>query len=170
MPSDPNSEQSDTHTSPKLKTESSFCSTTPPPVPAEAILVTLQNDRQFIESFREDLVNELSQAGYNEASCFAIRLAFEETITNAFKHGCCSRQMAAISIDYRITPEEVFLRVTDSGAGFDVKSVPDPTLESNLGNPAGRGLLLIKAYMSGVYFNNQGNSITLIYKCPASCG
>jgi serine/threonine-protein kinase RsbW len=44
--------------------------------------------------------------------------------------------------------------------------VPDPTLEENIERGSGRGLLLIKAYMSSATYNAKGNKLTMVYQRP----
>ena len=45
--------------------------------------------------------------------------------------------------------------------GFDPGQVPDPTDEDNLEIPSGRGLMLMRSYMSSVRFNDAGNCVTM---------
>lgn len=59
---------------------------------------------------------------------------------------------------------EVRFTIRDQGPGFDVKSLPDPTDFSNLGEVGGRGLLLINAFMDQVEHNDQGTEITMLKK------
>ena len=56
--------------------------------------------------------------------------------------------------------------VEDQGPGFDPGSLPDPTTRENIEKPSGRGLLLIRAYMSSVVFNEVGNRVTMVYLHP----
>ena len=52
--------------------------------------------------------------------------------------------------------------IRDEGPGFDTTTLPDPTDPANLEKRSGRGLLLIKAFMSEVRHNARGNEVTLI--------
>jgi serine/threonine-protein kinase RsbW len=53
------------------------------------------------------------------------------------------------------------LRVTDEGNGFTLQHVPDCTADENLECPGGRGLALMKAYMTHIEYNARGNSVTM---------
>ena len=44
----------------------------------------------------------------------------------------------------------MLIRITDEGDGFDPEAVPDPTDEENLEIPSGRGLMLMRCYMTSV--------------------
>lgn len=122
---------------------------------------TLPNDRSEIEKAQEILLGEIDRHNYPEASRFAIRLAFEEALANAFTHG--SPQGQPVEVEINVVPNRLEISVEDHGPGFKPGDVPDPTATENISKPTGRGLLLIKAYMSEVRFNESGNRITMIY-------
>jgi serine/threonine-protein kinase RsbW len=127
----------------------------------------LVNDRHAIDAVRDQIVEGLEQLGYAPASAFAVRLAFEEAVSNAFRHG--HRDLPAevpVTVQFRIDPDEVEIVLEDRGPGFSPGDVPDPTLEENLESPSGRGLMLIRAYMAGVEFNPSGNRIRMLYHRP----
>lgn len=133
------------------------------------VRVSVANDRDEIERTAAAILVKLESRGYSKASIFAIKLAFEEAITNAFKHG--HRALEAdppVSVDYEIDDDEVLIAIEDRGPGFDVKEVPDPTLDENLTVPSGRGLMLIRSYMTEVRHNKAGNRVEMIYRKPAN--
>jgi serine/threonine-protein kinase RsbW len=59
-----------------------------------------------------------------------------------------------------LSATEVLLEVEDQGHGFDPTQVPDPLVEPYLDRPSGRGLFLIRTYMTWVSFNQEGNRVT----------
>jgi anti-sigma regulatory factor (Ser/Thr protein kinase) len=61
-----------------------------------------------------------------------------------------------------VTPHEVRYQITDEGPGFDVALVPDPRDEDRIDIASGRGLLMMRAFMDEVIFNDQGNQVTLV--------
>jgi serine/threonine-protein kinase RsbW len=122
------------------------------------------NDRGAIEAFEEGLLAEVERLGYPKTARFAIRLAVEEALTNAFHHG--HRGLPAdlrVDVDYLVDADRVWIAVEDRGPGFRPGEVPDPTLEENLDKPSGRGLMLIRSYMSGVRHNARGNRLEMVY-------
>ena len=54
------------------------------------------------------------------------------------------------------------MTITDQGSGFDPNDVPDPTVEENLQKPTGRGIMLMRAYMDEVRFNEKGNQVHMV--------
>jgi serine/threonine-protein kinase RsbW len=110
----------------------------------------------------QQILSQVEQCCYSEVSRFAIKLALEEAITNAIKHGNHNDPTKRITIRFRVTPEEAVIWLTDEGAGFNPDGVPDPTLDENLGKPNGRGIMLMRAYMDEVSFGKCGREVRLV--------
>ena len=60
-----------------------------------------------------------------------------------------------------LSPARFEVRITDEGSGFNPDDVPDPTSPENLERPCGRGLLLMRYYMSEVTFHDGGKTIAM---------
>ena len=126
----------------------------------------LADKRPEIERAEAALVEAVESCGYERASVFAVRLAFEEAVLNAFRHGHRGLPGRPVRVSWRIEPARVEITITDQGPGFDPRCLPDPTLDENLEKPCGRGIMLMRAYMSEVTFNEAGNRVVMIYKRP----
>lgn len=130
--------------------------------------VELTNSPDDINATRDRLLKAIEAGGLPEAAGFAIRLAFDEAIANAFKHGHASLSPdTPIMVDMLVSATGVRISIEDQGPGFDPDDVPDPTLDENLARPSGRGIMLMRAYMTEVSFNAAGNVVTLVYERPA---
>lgn len=112
------------------------------------------------------ILSRLEQLNYGERAVFGVRLAIEEAIINAIKHGNRMDKARKVIITWSADEQECVIHVEDEGPGFDPNAVPDPTADENLELPHGRGLVLIRAYMDDVSFNERGNIITLRKKAP----
>ena len=62
----------------------------------------------------------------------------------------------------RLSRSEAVFVVQDEGPGFDVNQVPDPTDPENLFRVGGRGLLLMRSFMTAVQFDDRGSRVTLV--------
>jgi serine/threonine-protein kinase RsbW len=98
---------------------------------------------------------------YPSRDIFAVTLALNEAVVNAFRHGNRDDPSKSVVVRYLVRPDEVLLEVEDQGQGFDPSAVPDPLTEEGLNRPAGRGLFMMRAYMTWVSFNREGNRVTL---------
>lgn len=129
------------------------------------VSVDVVNDREAIERVEAEIMERVSRLGYPKASRFAIKLAFEEAITNAFQHGHQGLEEGLpVRVEYEVGESEVRIGVEDQGPGFDTRSVPDPTLDENLACPSGRGLMLMRSYMTSVRYNDRGNRVEMVYR------
>ncbi len=120
--------------------------------------------RDEVEAAQVLLAGALTAHNFDEAICFAVRLALEEALVNAFRHGNRDDPTKHALVDWSITDDEVTIQVTDQGSGFDPGSVPDPTAEENLEIPSGRGIMLMRAYMTEVEHLAPGNMVRLAYR------
>jgi serine/threonine-protein kinase RsbW len=110
----------------------------------------------------DGLLEELQSKGFSEVAVFAVRLAVEEALNNAIRHGNAMDPSKTAELVYEVTDENVDIRISDEGPGFDHGQVPDPTLDENLDKPTGRGLMLMRAYMDVVEYNDKGNELHMV--------
>ena len=103
----------------------------------------------------------MEQLDYPMRDVFGVRLALEEALVNAIKHGNGMDPNKKVHIECRVSRERVWIRIRDEGEGFDLNALPDPTLEENLEKPSGRGVLLMREFMTNVEYNDRGNCVTL---------
>jgi serine/threonine-protein kinase RsbW len=107
------------------------------------------------------LISVLESAGYAERETFAIRLALEEALVNAIKHGHQGDKSKQVQLRYHLGPDYFLAEIEDQGPGFRMQDVPDPCAEENLEKSSGRGLHLIRHYMTWVKYNEKGNRVTM---------
>jgi serine/threonine-protein kinase RsbW len=103
----------------------------------------------------------MAAAGYAAYDRFAVRVAVHEALTNAIKHGHRGDARKRVELRYRVDAAAVRVEVLDQGAGFDPALVPNPLAPENLERPSGRGLLLMRTFMTSVRHNERGNGVTL---------
>lgn len=131
--------------------------------------VSLVNDRDEICALQDLLVGRAEELGYSHGARFALRLAIEEAVVNAFRHG--HRDLppdTPVDVEYSLSDERIRLVVEDRGPGFTPGTVPDPTLDENLEVPGGRGLVLMRAYMTRIVHNDAGNRVEMELRRPES--
>lgn len=121
-----------------------------------------------IDQAQRSLVSAAQQRGYDRASCFALRLALEEALSNAILHGNRSNPQKNVTVRYQVDSGRVVIEVEDQGQGFDPEAVPDPTRTENLEIPAGRGIILMRAYMTEVQFAAPGNRVRMTFVRPTA--
>lgn len=138
-------------------------------VHGESYSFDVANRREDIERAESALLDALSRHKYPDAAKFALRLALEEALVNAFKHGHKALPpMTPAKVDYLISDDHVQIDVEDKGPGFNPGDVPDPTLDENLDKPSGRGLLLMRAYMTSLEYLGPGNHLRMVFSKSAN--
>ena len=111
---------------------------------------------------QQRILDEVERHGFNPNSLFATRLALEEALVNAIKHGNKLDPRKKVFVEARVTRDRVEIEVEDQGPGFDRASVPDPTAEENICKCSGRGILLIEAYMNSVDWSRGGRRVHMV--------
>jgi serine/threonine-protein kinase RsbW len=110
----------------------------------------------------QDEIEKLLQARRTaDHDVFSIRLALEEALVNAIKHGNQMDRAKNVHISYRFLADRFEVQITDEGPGFDPNDVPDPTAVENLERPCGRGLMLMRHYMNEVVYSPRGNCVRM---------
>jgi CheY-like chemotaxis protein len=148
----------------------------------------LENDPSLVPPlvalFRDDLI-EIGLCDLTGATRAGI--ALEEALLNAMYHGNLEvssdlrqngdeafhrlaterRRLAPygdrrVQVSARISPRRAAFVIADQGPGFDVSKLPDPTHDDYLHRPSGRGILLMRAFMTEVRYGPTGNRVTLV--------
>ena len=114
-----------------------------------------------VSSVLQAVATAMAAVGYPERDRFGMRLALEEALVNAVKHGNRGDPAKEARLRYHAGPEFVLLEVEDEGEGFDPSAVPDPLAPENLERPSGRGLFLIRKYMTWVEYSERGNRVIM---------
>jgi serine/threonine-protein kinase RsbW len=114
-----------------------------------------------MERVIEDVLQMLETAGFSDRERFAVRLALEEAVMNAIRHGHQFDRSKHVHLRYHVTQECLLAEVEDEGPGFDPAVVPDPREPENLEREGGRGLLLMRSYMTWVRYNERGTCVTM---------
>jgi serine/threonine-protein kinase RsbW len=138
-----------------------------PPTPNEEYCRVSVRAAAEISRVADAVVAAMAAAGYPDNDRFAVRLALEEAVANAVKHGHRGDPARRVRVCYQVRADRVLWEVEDQGAGFAPRRVPDPLDPENLDKPSGRGLLLMQACATWLRFNERGNRVTL---CRARSG
>lgn len=123
--------------------------------------LTIQSDLGEARILQTQIEEALVAISYTEHEIFAIKLAVEEALVNAIKHGNQLDPDKNVNVSYQVTCERFDIKIIDEGPGFNPEEVPDPTDPANIERPCGRGLLLIRGFMTDVQYHGRGNVVTM---------
>lgn len=109
----------------------------------------------------DDLLDQLEAQHWGEREIHGIHLAMEEALVNAIRHGNGSDVSKNVHVSCRLSSDRFWAQIRDEGPGFNPDDVPDPTDPDRLEVPSGRGIMLMRAFMSRVEYNAQGNCVEM---------
>ena len=107
------------------------------------------------------IASSMERRGYDHKKVFGVRLALEEAMVNAVKHGNRHDPIKSVRATWHVGPNRVIIEIEDEGDGFDPGAVPDPCASESLERSCGRGVFLMRHYMSSVRYNRRGNRVTM---------
>ena len=133
------------------------------------LVFELPSDTRCIEETVDLVLSRCSGCHETERKLrLNLRVSLIEALSNAILYGNGQDPTKRVHVEISILETTVIATITDEGPGFDPSLVPDPTLAANLEKPGGRGLFLIRSLMDEVYYNERGNSITLVLHLPST--
>ena len=109
----------------------------------------------------DEMLGQLEVQHWQQRDIFAVHLATEEALVNAIQHGNGSDARKNVHFVCLLGGDRIRIEITDEGRGFDPAVLPDPTCGDHLHAPCGRGVMLMRAFMSRVEFNARGNGVTM---------
>ncbi len=133
----------------------------------EQFEIWISNDTAEGHAVQERIAGLLEQHGWPMRDVFGVRLSLEEALVNAIKHGNRMDSSKQVYIACKLNCVEVSIVIEDQGEGFELAEVPDPTDEENLDKPGGRGIMLMRSFMTQVGYNEKGNCLSMIKRRDA---
>ena len=124
--------------------------------------IVIPNDFSAVRKPEGIILKKLEKHKYSKDAIFAVRLAFQEAMSNAMRHGNGEDPNKKVIVGIAVDDKQAVIEVQDEGPGFEPDCVPDPTLPDRISLPRGRGIMLIHAYMTRVEYNKSGNRIRMI--------
>lgn len=123
--------------------------------------IKLRSTLQDAKIPEAEILKCVREHNYRDEDIFAIKLALEEAMTNAVKHGNACDESKGITVRFAVDAERVVIIVRDEGCGFCPENVPDPTSSERITLPNGRGIMLMNAYMDEVRYRADGCEVCL---------
>ncbi len=130
----------------------------------KSVKLTIDSKDSAMRMVQDQVLGEITRYGFDPHSLFAVRLALEEALINAIKHGNRRDPSKKVHIEFRVNTKQLDVIIEDEGPGFERHVVPDPTLDENVEKCSGRGILLMEAYMSKVVWSRGGRRVHMIKK------
>jgi CheY-like chemotaxis protein/anti-sigma regulatory factor (Ser/Thr protein kinase) len=131
--------------------------------------LTAPSKQEYLDRFH-DFCDTLIASRLDERAKNELKIAVQELGQNAIEWGNALDVKSRIRLSYRLLEDRILIRIADEGAGFDPRTVPDPTIdpialieqrESRGKRPGGFGIHLARRVMDTVNYNDTGNIVTM---------
>jgi serine/threonine-protein kinase RsbW len=110
----------------------------------------------------ERVVAAARPAGLTDEQADNLAVAVAEALSNAAVHG--NRLQPGTHVRVKVAVESgasATVDIADSGPGFDVHSLSDPTGPERVLATGGRGVFLMRRLVDDIEFNKSGNRVRL---------
>src|SRR4051812_13881788 len=128
----------------------------------DTVRVTIPSEFAAGFTVQQQILDSAAKHGFGDQCLFALKIAVEEALVNAIKHGNKLDKNKHVTIEAEISPKHAEITIADEGPGFERGDVPDPLAEENLEKPSGRGILLIESYMTKVSWDQGGRRVRMV--------
>ncbi len=124
------------------------------------VIPSITENIRIIESFID---NAKEKFNLNDDIYGNIMIAVTESVNNAIMHGNKNDKTKNVTLSLSLNDNVINFMIKDEGAGFDYRTLPDPTSPENLDKPSGRGIFLMKHLSDEVNFDNDGSVVELSF-------
>jgi serine/threonine-protein kinase RsbW len=111
------------------------------------IIISDRNEISKIETLIFEINSEFKA---DELKYVNFLIAVTEACVNAIVHGNKNNPSKKVYVNLSYDETIFCVKVKDEGDGFDIKKIPDPTIDENLYKESGRGLFLIRSLVDRV--------------------
>ena len=93
-----------------------------------------------------------------------ILVSVTEAVNNAIIHGNNGDESKVVQVHLKKQNDQIAVRVSDQGCGFDHCKLPDPTAPENILTLGGRGVFLMKRLCDDISFEDNGRTVEMHFK------
>lgn len=137
----------------------------------------LLSDTHYLDELNHLLGSLFLFSGLNQQQVKQLTTAVRELGTNAIEWGHKKQSHRVVTVDYRIDPQKITIKIKDTGPGFNPTQLPhaasseDPIghmmVRETLGlREGGFGILMSRGLVDELAYNDKGNEVQLIKYFP----
>ncbi len=93
-----------------------------------------------------------------------VLLVLTEAVNNGMVHGNESNPDKLVTVVYSSSNKIINFTVVDEGKGFNYDKVPDPTHQSRIDQPCGRGVFIMQQLAYKVSYQNKGRKVLIQFR------
>lgn len=113
----------------------------------------IESDPDRLPELDEFLLKIAEEAGMDKEKFNNLSLSFSEAASNSIVHGNKKDKNKKIGITIKVNDSQMTIIIKDEGKGFNVNEVPDPTKPENILKDSGRGIHIMRSFLSDLRYN-----------------
>ncbi len=113
----------------------------------------IESNPDLLPELDDFILNIAKEAGLDSDQTNSLSLSFSEAVSNSILHGNKCDPNKKVKIKVELNSSNLIITIKDEGKGFDIESVPDPTKPENILKDSGRGIHIMKSYLSDLRYN-----------------
>jgi serine/threonine-protein kinase RsbW len=121
------------------------------------------SDAELLPDMEKFVMDIAIRANLAEDKYNNLALSVSEAAANSILHGNGNDKSKVVEITVTYDDKIISIRFKDQGKGFNLDSIPDPTAPENILKDHGRGIHIMKSFLSDLKFNftPTGTEVTL---------
>lgn len=104
----------------------------------------------YVSRLAQETIRLIADPEHAESLCATVDVCLTEAITNAIQHAHRSDASRPLNVSIAVECDVLILRVFDTGPGFEMQRVPEPSFDEL--KEHGRGLFIIRNSMDHVKY------------------
>jgi serine/threonine-protein kinase RsbW len=128
----------------------------------------IPSNPELLPEVEDFIINIAEENNISEDKFNALALSAAEAASNCILHGNKNDPNKMVEITVTVSNSKMVLIFKDEGKGFDPEAVPDPTKPENILKDSGRGIHIMKSYLTGVKYNFTPNGTEAILELDLS--
>ncbi len=113
----------------------------------------ISSDPELLPELEEFVIELAKQNHVSEDKLNGLALSFSEAASNCVVHGNKLDKSKKVKITIRINDTKMTITIKDEGKGFNPSTVPDPTKPENILKDNGRGIHIMRSFLSDLRYN-----------------
>ena len=111
------------------------------------------SDPDKMPAIEEFVLNIAREVKLHSSKHNNLALAVAEASSNSIIHGNKANKNKKVLITVRVNDKQMIITFKDEGKGFDPAKIPDPTDPENILKESGRGIHIMKSFLSELKYN-----------------
>ena len=111
------------------------------------------SDPEYLPEIETFVLNTARENNVDKEKFNSLALSTAEAASNSILHGNKNDPQKKVEIKITFTDKIMRIIFKDEGKGFEPDNVPDPTTPENILKESGRGIHIMKSYLSSLSYN-----------------